>query len=40
MQPHLDERYKVFGQVIHGQDMVDQIQHGDVVVRAAVTKDE
>ena len=40
MQPHLDGRYTSFGQVIHGQDVVDVIQQGDVVVRAGVTKDE
>ena len=40
MQPHLDGRYTAFGQVIHGQDVVDAIQQGDVVLRAVVTKDK
>lgn len=40
MQPHLDGLYTAFGQVIHGQDVVDSIQQGDVVVRAVVTRDE
>ncbi len=39
MQPHLDGRYTAFGRVIHGQDVVDVIQQGDVVVRAVVRKD-
>ncbi|MDX1440704.1 MAG: peptidylprolyl isomerase, partial [Rubricoccaceae bacterium] len=40
MQPHLDGRYSAFGRVIHGQDVVDAIQQGDVVVRARITRDE
>ena len=40
MQPHLDGRYTAFGRVIHGQDIVDVIRQGDVVVRAMVVKDE
>ena len=38
MQPHLDGRYTAFGQVVQGQDVVDMIQQGDVVVRATLTK--
>lgn len=34
--PHLDGHYTAFGRVIHGQDVVDRIQVGDVVVRARV----
>jgi len=40
IQPHLDGRYTAFGRVIHGQDVVDVIQQGDVVERANVTKIE
>ena len=39
MQPHLDGRYTAFGQVIQGQDVVDRIRQGDLVVRAVVVKD-
>ncbi|HKT82036.1 MAG TPA: HEAT repeat domain-containing protein [Vicinamibacterales bacterium] len=30
-QPHLDARYTVFGRVLSGMDVVDQIQQGDVI---------
>ncbi len=40
MQPHLDDRYTAFGRVIYGQDVVDVIQQGDVVVRAVVERNE
>lgn len=40
MQPHLDGRYTAFGQLIYGQDVVDRVQQGDVVVRATISKDE
>jgi cyclophilin family peptidyl-prolyl cis-trans isomerase len=30
-QPHLDARYTVFGQVVGGMDVVDQITPGDVI---------
>ena len=35
-QPHLDARYTVFGRVIAGMDVVDQIQQGDVIRRVRV----
>jgi cyclophilin family peptidyl-prolyl cis-trans isomerase len=35
-QPHLDARYTVFGRVISGMEVVDQIQQGDVVRRVRV----
>ena len=39
MQPHLDGRYTAFGRVIHGQDIVDMVQQGEVMVRAVVGRD-
>ncbi len=35
-QPHLDARYAVFGQVVHGLEVVDRIQQGDVIDRVRV----
>jgi cyclophilin family peptidyl-prolyl cis-trans isomerase len=35
-QPHLDARYTVFGHVVNGMDVVDQIQQGDVIQRIRV----
>jgi cyclophilin family peptidyl-prolyl cis-trans isomerase len=35
-QPHLDAKYTVFGRVIAGMDVVDQIQQGDVIRRIRV----
>ena len=35
-QPHLDAKYTVFGRVISGMDVVDQIQQGDVIRQVRV----
>jgi cyclophilin family peptidyl-prolyl cis-trans isomerase/HEAT repeat protein len=35
-QPHLDGKYTVFGRVIAGMDVVDQIQQGDIIRRVRV----
>jgi cyclophilin family peptidyl-prolyl cis-trans isomerase len=35
-QPHLDTRYTVFGHVVNGMEVVDQIQQGDVVQRVRI----
>src|SRR4029434_8376606 len=35
-QPHLDAKYTVFGRVVAGMDVVDQIQQGDVIQRVRV----
>ena len=32
-QPHLDGRYTVFGHVVNGMEVVDQIEQGDVIER-------
>jgi HEAT repeat protein/cyclophilin family peptidyl-prolyl cis-trans isomerase len=35
-QPHLDGKYTVFGRVVSGMDVVDQIQQSDVIRRVRV----
>jgi peptidylprolyl isomerase/peptidyl-prolyl cis-trans isomerase B (cyclophilin B) len=35
-QPHLDGQYTIFGQVVEGMDIVDQIKQGDVMTRVTV----
>jgi cyclophilin family peptidyl-prolyl cis-trans isomerase len=35
-QPHLDGQYTLFGQVVEGQEVVDQIQPGDVIERVLI----
>jgi cyclophilin family peptidyl-prolyl cis-trans isomerase len=35
-QPHLDAKYTVFGRVISGMDVVDQIVQGDVIRRVRI----
>lgn len=37
-QPHLDGGYTVFGRVIRGMDIVDQIARGDRIVRVVVNE--
>ena len=39
-QPHLDAKYTVFGRVIAGMDVVDQIQQGDIIRRVRVNDGE
>jgi len=34
MTPHLDGDYTVFGRVVSGMDVLDQVQQGDLLVRA------
>ena len=38
-QPHLNGRYTLFGQVIKGMDVVEQIEYGDSVISVKVTDD-
>lgn len=35
-QPHLDGQYTVFGQVVEGMDVVDQIRQGDEMIKVTV----
>jgi cyclophilin family peptidyl-prolyl cis-trans isomerase len=35
-QPHLDAKYTVFGRVVAGMDIVDQIERWDVIERVRV----
>jgi cyclophilin family peptidyl-prolyl cis-trans isomerase len=37
-QPHLDGGYTVFGNVISGMDVVDNIARGDVIQSIAITE--
>ena len=39
-QPHLDAKYTVFGRVIAGMEVVDQIQQGDIIRRVRVNDGE
>lgn len=35
-QPHLDGKHTVFGKVLQGEDIVDKIKQGDVILKASV----
>lgn len=35
-QPHLDDRHAVFGQVIEGQDIIENIQKGDKMLKVTI----
>lgn len=35
-QPHLEGHYTVFGQVLEGMDVVDEIVHGDLIVKVII----
>jgi len=37
-QPHLDGRHTVFGRVTQGQDVVNSLQHGDVMSEVLITE--
>jgi peptidylprolyl isomerase len=37
--PHLDGRYTVFGQVVAGQEVVDALLQGDLLLRARLVPD-
>jgi peptidyl-prolyl cis-trans isomerase B (cyclophilin B) len=37
-QPHLNGRHTVFGKVVKGQEIVDLIRQGDVMVRVSVSE--
>lgn len=37
-QPHLDGQYTVFGQVVEGIEVVDQIKQGDQMVQVSVVE--
>ncbi len=39
-QPHLDGGYTVFGRVINGLDVVDQIARGDLIRRVTISENE
>ena len=35
-QPHLDKKHTVFGQVVSGDEVIDQIQAGDQMIKVWV----
>jgi cyclophilin family peptidyl-prolyl cis-trans isomerase len=38
-QPHLDGKYTLFGQVFRGEEVLDQIQQGDKILRMRMRKE-
>ncbi|MDD5427455.1 MAG: peptidylprolyl isomerase, partial [candidate division Zixibacteria bacterium] len=34
--PHLEGHYTVFGQVLEGMDIVDEIVHGDLIAKVII----
>jgi peptidyl-prolyl cis-trans isomerase B (cyclophilin B) len=36
--PHLDGQYTVFGRIVEGEDVLDRIERGDRIVKAAVSE--
>jgi peptidyl-prolyl cis-trans isomerase B (cyclophilin B) len=37
-QPHLNGKHTVFGKVVKGQDVVDAIRQGDLMVRVSTSE--
>ncbi|MFC2017305.1 peptidylprolyl isomerase [Chloroflexota bacterium] len=35
-QPHLDGKHSVFGQLIEGMDVLEEIEQGDVIIRVTI----
>ncbi len=38
-QPHLDGRHTVFGKVVEGLDVVDEIRQGDKMIQVTMEED-
>lgn len=37
-QPHLDKQYTIFGQVIDGMDLIDEVKQGDVMKKLTLVE--